>query len=203
LVHKAHKAVFLDRDGVINVDKGYVCRPEDLELIDGAAQGIRILRKHGFHIIVVTNQSGIARGLYTEQDVKKLHAHLQTLLAKQGARIDAFYYCPHHPEALVEQYRRICDCRKPKPGLLLRAIADFNLNANLCYMVGNEFRDVEAGWRAGCRQCFLITQGSILQDSHSNCQFRLVRNLLEAARQIIREVQHGDPKAHSRSSESI
>ncbi|WP_170291022.1 D-glycero-alpha-D-manno-heptose-1,7-bisphosphate 7-phosphatase [Neomoorella glycerini] len=141
--------MFLDRDGTINVDKGYVYRPEDLELLPGSAEGIRILNEAGFLVIVITNQAGIARGYYTEKDVQVFHEHLQNVLNAEGAHIDAFYYCPHHPEGLPP-YNVECECRKPKPGLILRAQADWDIDLHSSWFVGDKSTDLAAAKAAGC-----------------------------------------------------
>ena len=120
----AHRAVFLDRDGTINVEKEYLHRPEDLELIEGAAKAIAQLNRAGFLVIVVTNQSGVARGYFSVEDVNRLHQAMQQKLADQGARIDAFYLCPHHPDNGLDAFRIDCDCRKGKPGMLVQAAAE-------------------------------------------------------------------------------
>jgi D-glycero-D-manno-heptose 1,7-bisphosphate phosphatase len=109
---------FLDRDGVLNVDHGYTFQPEALEWVANAPQAVRLLNEAGYLVIVVTNQSGVARGLYDEAAIQRLHAHMQERLNEQGAHIDAFYYCPHHPEGTVEAFSIHCTCRKPEAGML-------------------------------------------------------------------------------------
>jgi len=143
------RAVFLDRDGTINIDRGYVYRAEEFELIPGATEAIRRLRDAGFLVIVVTNQAGIARGLYGEADVHALHRHLDDLLKRAGTTVDAYFYCPHHPEKGAEPYRRECACRKPLPGMLHQAAVDFNIDLGRSYLVGDKLSDVLAGLAAG------------------------------------------------------
>jgi len=157
------KALFLDRDGTITVDKGFVHKKEDLELLPGVAEAIRLANEHGFMVVVVTNQSGVARGYFTEEDVQTFNAYLAQILAEQGARIDAFYYCPHHPEAPVETYRKACSCRKPRPGLLLQAAQELDIDLSQSWMVGDSPRDVEAGKRAGCKTILLEKGKDLLQ----------------------------------------
>lgn len=140
---------FLDRDGVLNVDKGYVYRPEDLEWVKGAPEAVRLLNEAGYRVIVITNQSGIARGLYDEDAVHRFHDHMQTHLAGHGARIDAFYYCPHHPEGRVPQFAIACDCRKPKAGLLERAERDFPVDKERSFLVGDRDHDLQAAREFG------------------------------------------------------
>lgn len=188
MIHGTNRAVFIDRDGVINVDKGYVYREEDLDLIEGAAAGIRLLNQNGLRVIVVTNQSGVARGLYAEDDVRQFHAYLQTALRDEGAEVDRFYYCPHHPRGPVEAYRQACGCRKPAPGLILRAVEDFDLKPASCYVVGNEARDVEAGLRAGCREGFLVSPKGVEKPTAlADGRVTVVASLAEAACRIMAE----------------
>jgi len=137
-----NKAVFLDRDGTINVDKGFVYRVEDFEFIDGVTEAIRALNKNNFKVIVVTNQSGIGRGYYNEEDLHNLHYFINKELSKYDAWIDKFYYCPHHPKAKIEKYRIDCKCRKPNTGLLQQAIKDFDIDARQSFLIGNSLRDI-------------------------------------------------------------
>jgi D-glycero-D-manno-heptose 1,7-bisphosphate phosphatase len=137
-------AAFLDRDGVLNVDKGYVHRPEDLEWIDGAPEAVGLLNQAGYRVIVITNQSGIARGFYDEEGLRQFHAHMQARLAEYGAHIDAFYYCPHHPEGRVPQFAIACDCRKPKAGLLEQADRDTPVDKGRSFLVGDKDHDLQA-----------------------------------------------------------
>jgi D-glycero-D-manno-heptose 1,7-bisphosphate phosphatase len=137
-------AAFLDRDGVINVDHGYTYKPEDLVFIDGAPAAIRRLNEAGYWVVVVTNQSGVARGFYTEIDVERFHAHMQAELTKMGARVDAFYSCPYHPEGIVAEYRLDHPDRKPKPGMILRALGDLPIDASRSFLVGDQPTDMAA-----------------------------------------------------------
>ncbi|KAF0215604.1 MAG: D-glycero-D-manno-heptose 1 7-bisphosphate [Geobacteraceae bacterium] len=139
------RAVFLDRDGTVNVEKEYLYLPEDFEFIPGAPQAIRLLKDAGFCVIVVTNQSGVARGYYDEAAVSSLHRHMDAELAKFGAKVDAYYFCPHHPQHGIGEYRKECDCRKPLPGMLLQAAAEFAVDLTRSYIIGDKPADVEAG----------------------------------------------------------
>jgi D-glycero-D-manno-heptose 1,7-bisphosphate phosphatase len=143
--------VFLDRDGTINRDVEYLSDPAELVLLPGAAAGIALANSRGLPVIVVTNQSGVARGPVTERRVEEIHSWLDGLLERLGARIDKYYVCPHHPTAGLLPYRRVCECRKPKPGMLLRAAREFRLNLSASVMIGDSVRDLEAGARAGCQ----------------------------------------------------
>lgn len=148
-------AAFLDRDGVLNVDTGYPHRPDELVLTPTAADGVRLLNQAGYWVIVVTNQSGVARGYFTEDDVDRFHAEIGRRLAERGARIDAFYGCFHHPDAVVERYRADHPDRKPGPGMLLRAMRDRPVDAARSFMVGDKLSDCEAAARAGV-DCVLV-----------------------------------------------
>ena len=155
-------AVFFDRDGTLNVDKEYLYRIEDFEWMEDAPQAIRWANQEGFLVIVVTNQSGVARGYFTEDDVRRLHEWMNEDLARAGAHIDAFYYCPHLPNGRVEAYAKECSCRKPKPGLIERACADFDIDREASIMIGDKPRDVECAEAAGVRGV-LYEGGSLLQ----------------------------------------
>lgn len=146
---KRKPAVFFDRDGVLNVDKGYLYRPNELIWIDGAREAIRYFNEREYLVFVVTNQSGIARGYYTEQDVKVLHTYMNAELQKIGANIDAFYYCPHHPEAKRDEYRSNCNCRKPLPGMIEQAMLQWPVDAQSSLLIGDKPSDVAAAQAAG------------------------------------------------------
>jgi len=153
-------ALFLDRDGTLNVDTGYLYEPEKFAWIDGAIDCIKRFNARGWWVFVVTNQSGVGRGYYTEDDVHKLHAFMADELAKAGAHIDAFYHCPFHPEASVERYRKDSYDRKPKPGMLMQAMADFPVKREHSFLIGDGQRDVDAAHAAGVGG-FLFTGGNL------------------------------------------
>lgn len=154
---ETRRAVFLDRDGTVNVEKEYLHRPEEFEFVSGTAEAIGILKGAGYLVVVVTNQSGVARGFYGEEDVELLHRHMDELLAVCGTSVDGYYYCPHHPEKGVGRYRIDCDCRKPLPGMLLQAAADLGIDLADSWMIGDKLADVEAGIAAGCRPVMVKT----------------------------------------------
>jgi D-glycero-D-manno-heptose 1,7-bisphosphate phosphatase len=145
----ARRAAFFDRDGVLNVDSGYVHRREDFRWRATARESVRWLNARGILAFVVTNQSGVARGLYAEEDVQALHDHVQAELAREGAHIDAFRYCPHHPEGHVEPYRRLCACRKPESGMIEELLAEFRLDPARCVLFGDRETDIAAARGAG------------------------------------------------------
>jgi len=151
------KAVFLDRDGTINVEVGYLSDPEELELIPGAARAVARLNDAGFVVVVVTNQAGVARGYFTEEDVVAVNRRLVEVLQPEGARIDGIYYCPHHPEFGDETYRKDCECRKPNTGMVRQAVDDFNIDVSRSYVVGDHVGDVLLGVNAGARSIHVLT----------------------------------------------
>jgi len=142
-------AVFLDRDGTINQDTNYLSNPDEVRLIPGSAQAIARLNRAGLAVVVVTNQSGLARGFYSHEDLQAVHAELDRLLAAHGARVDAYYHCPHHPEGVVEHLALECDCRKPGPGMVLRAAEELDLRLTGSFMVGDRPGDVGCALAAG------------------------------------------------------
>ncbi|MCS7269811.1 MAG: D-glycero-beta-D-manno-heptose 1,7-bisphosphate 7-phosphatase [Gemmataceae bacterium] len=154
---KRRAAVFLDRDGVIIEDGGYVADAEQVRLLPGAAQAIAALNRAGWHVVVVTNQSGIARGYFSPTALEEVHDRLKQLLWCYGASLDAIYVCPHHPDGVIDDYREACHCRKPQPGLLLQAAADLQLDLSQCWLIGDRPSDLEAGAQAGCRTVLVRT----------------------------------------------
>jgi D-glycero-D-manno-heptose 1,7-bisphosphate phosphatase len=156
---KKQRAVFLDRDGTINVYKGFLRDIDDFELLPNVAEAVRRINDSGYLCIVVTNQPVIARGEVTEEELDRIHMKMETLLGKKGAYLDAIYYCPHHPDkgfdGEIPKLKIACNCRKPKPGMLLKAAEDFNIDLSKSYMVGDGENDVLAGEAAGCRS-FMI-----------------------------------------------
>ena len=155
-----HPALFLDRDGVLNVDKGYVSRIEDFEWMPGAADCIKAFKARGWFVFIVTNQSGIARGLYTEEDMHTLHDWMRNELAEAGARIDQIYHCPFHQDGEVARYRKDSFDRKPKPGMLLSAMADFPVKREASFLIGDKQTDIDAARAAGVGG-FLYSGGNI------------------------------------------
>ena len=156
------QAVFFDRDGVLNEEVGYLWEIEKFKWIEGARDAIKFCNERGILTVVVTNQSGIARGLYTAREVEVLHDFMQKSLAEIGAHIDGFYYCPHHPRGEVPALSVECECRKPKPGMILRACEDFKINPAQAVMFGDSERDIAAAEAAGLRAGILFTGGNLL-----------------------------------------
>lgn len=174
-LHNKQKAIFLDRDGTINKYVGFLRNIDDFELIEGVSEAIKKINQSGYLAVVVTNQPVIARGEVTWNELHEIHRKMETLLGKDGAYIDGLYICPHHPDKGFEgerpEYKFDCDCRKPKPGLLLQAACDFNIDLSQSYMVGDSERDVEAGKAAGCRESILI------ETNRSNALLNTVKSI--------------------------
>lgn len=158
------KAIFLDRDGTINKYVGFLRNIDDFELIEGVTEAIKLINQSGYLAIVVTNQPVIARGEVTWEELNEIHKKMATLLGREGAYVDGIYICPHHPDKGFEgerpEYKIDCDCRKPKPGLLLQAAKDFNIDLSESYMIGDSHRDVEAGENAGVKKSILIKENN-------------------------------------------
>lgn len=157
------KAAFFDRDGVLNVDKAYLYQIEEFEWVTGAREAIKYLKGLGYLVIVVTNQSGVARGYYKEQDVHRLHDYMQSELEKIGTSVDAFYYCPHLPDAMIAEHAMDCMCRKPQPGMVIQAIQEWEIDPIQSFIIGDKQRDLEAGARAGVTRGFLYSSGDLLE----------------------------------------
>lgn len=190
------KAVFIDKDGTLIPDIPYNVNPDLIAIGESTTEGLRLLKTLDFLLILITNQSGIAKGYFEEEALEAVWQKLQTLLGPHGLALDAFYFCPHHPEASVAQYKLDCDCRKPLPGLILKAGGDWNVNLNHSWMIGDILNDVEAGHRAGCSSVLLDNGGetewllSPLRTPDYTCS-----NLLEAARfiqAVEKEKAHGE-----------
>ena len=173
----ANRAVFLDRDGTMARDVRYCSRPEDFELFPGTGEAIRLLNQHGLKVIVVTNQSGIARGYFTEETLAEIHQKMKDELAKEGAFVDAIYYCPHHPEDG-------CECRKPKPKMVLQAASHHHIELERSFIVGDLQMDIELGKAVGCTT-ILVANSPFSADEGAKPD-AIVPDLLKAAQTILR-----------------
>lgn len=157
---KKRPAVFFDRDGVLNLDRGYLYRWEDFEWMPGAMEAIKLLTDQGYLLFVVTNQSGIARGFYQEEDVYKLHGYMAEEVEQRGGAIHSFYFCPHHPDGIIEKYTKACDCRKPLPGLIQQACQEWPVDLNASFLIGDMQRDLDAANGAGIPG-YLFSEGNL------------------------------------------
>lgn len=159
-----NRGVFLDRDGTINIDKNYMYKTEDFEFVSGAVEGLKILYDLGYKLIVVTNQAGIGRGYYTEKDLEKLNKFMEDELLKHGIKIEKCYFCPHHKEHGIGKYKTDCECRKPKPGMLLEGIKEFDIDVEKSFMIGDKMSDAEAGINAGVTPIIVKTGKDITDE---------------------------------------
>ncbi|AFP85080.1 D-glycero-beta-D-manno-heptose 1,7-bisphosphate 7-phosphatase [secondary endosymbiont of Ctenarytaina eucalypti] len=163
-------AIFLDRDGTINADTGYVHEIDNFQFIDGVIKAMQELKKIGFALIVVTNQSGLARGLFSKKQFMRLTAYMKQSLAYFDVHLDAIYFCPHHPKAEVKLLRQECDCRKPKPGMLLKAQSYLHIDMAASYMVGDKLDDMLAGKAAGVGTRVLLCSKKALLVEHARAE---------------------------------
>jgi D-glycero-D-manno-heptose 1,7-bisphosphate phosphatase len=181
-------AVFLDRDGTLIEEVDYLERVEQVALYSWSIDGVRLLNRAGIRVFVVTNQAGVARGYFTESVVADVHRHIDSLLASGGARIDAYYYCPHHPEGAVETYRRSCDCRKPGRGLVDRAAREFGIDPSRSFVVGDRWLDIQLARAVGARAVLVRTGfGSIAERQQPSdvTADAITDNLVDAANWIL------------------
>ena len=181
------RAVFLDRDGVITQEPPhYAHRVEDLKFIPRSPEAIKLLNKNGFVVIIVSNQSGVARGYYQEEDTAIFNQAMKKRLSEIGAHIDAIYYCPHHPEAKIEEYRIDCDCRKPKNGMFKMAEKSMNIDLKQSFIVGDRLSDIDAGRSVGCRTILVKTGHGVqsLENDTITCD-HISNDLYDAVEHIL------------------
>jgi D-glycero-D-manno-heptose 1,7-bisphosphate phosphatase len=202
----AHKAVFVDRDNTLIEDPGYLADPDALRLLPGAELAVKTFMQAGYKVIVVTNQSGVARGILTEKTLGVIHDRLRQAFESKGAHLDAIYYCPFHPEGSVEEYAKESDLRKPSPGMLLKAAEDMNIDLSGSWMIGDSGRDIGAGQRAGCKTIRVrkpqsVSQGAA-QDENVQADFT-VRNIVEAARIVLRHSEPMPPNVPEESRDQV
>lgn len=198
-------AIFLDRDGTISDEVGYINHLSRLRLFPWSGQAIHKLNLTGRPVVVVTNQSGVARGYFTEKLVRQIHEKISSELAAHHARVDAYYYCPHHPSGRVAAYRKDCQCRKPSTGMVMEATGKFHIDLPASYVVGDTYRDMELGFNAGARTILLMTgYGRGEYEHHRRTWPRrpdyVAENLLEAAEIILSEGSRVPAKPHRRLS---
>ncbi len=181
------RAVFLDRDGTINVEKDYLFQIADFEFIPGVVEAVKMLNESGYMVVVVTNQSGVARGYYAEEDVENLHRHIAREFEKFGARVDAWLYCPHHPSGRGS-YALPCSCRKPMPGMLKEAARRYDIDLEASIMIGDKLADISAGLSAGCRSV-LVRTGYGAEEEHQVSEGTAVfDDLLSAVKSLVQEL---------------
>lgn len=176
------KAAFIDRDGVINEERNYVHRISDFVLLPGVVEGLTLLRDAGYRLIVVTNQAGIARGYYDQVTMDRLHDHLRAQLADHGVSLDAIYFCPHHPQGTIKALAIECDCRKPKPGMLLQAAKDLDIDLSASVLIGDKLSDLHAGKSAGVQSVVIVESGHEFGPEARQEANAVAADLLAAAR---------------------
>lgn len=186
-----NKAIFLDRDGTINVEKHYLCKIEDFEFLPGVVNALKKLQQAGFLLIVVTNQSGIGRGYYTEADFQILNSWMIDTLKKQGVFITDVYFCPHLPDAQIEKYRKDCNCRKPKLGMYEQAVIEHNITLSESFAIGDKIRDCAICSQTVCNG-FLVEQNekaNVIENVKNGKYNRVkyAKNLAEAAKEVLKE----------------
>ncbi len=178
------RAVFLDRDGTINIEKEYLYQVNDFEFIPGAPEAIRLLNQAGIMVVVVTNQSGVARGYYTEDDVENLHRHIDRELERSEAHVDAWLYCPHHQSGRGS-YALPCSCRKPLPGMLQAAASRYDIDLENSVMIGDKLADMEAGQAAGCRTVLVRTGYGTVEEQNIGPETVVSDDLLSAVKFLL------------------
>lgn len=177
--------VFFDRDGTINVDAGYVTKPQELEFAPGAVEAIFNLNRRGYKVVVITNQSGVARGYHTESDVNLFHTEMSRQLALSGAYIDRFYYCPHHIEGKVEPYNIDCYCRKPGDAMYRQAISDLDLDPAVCIAIGDKPTDLLPALGLGVSSILLVPKGHIDDPTAEEEHFQRAETLCDALARLL------------------
>lgn len=178
------RAVFLDRDGVMNVDNGYVSQVDDFEFIEGVIEACKTLKEKGYLLVLITNQSGIARGYFSEEQFHTLTEWMDWSLADRGVDLDGIYYCPHHSEKGIGEYKVDCDCRKPKPGMLLSAIEELNIDVSRSILVGDKVSDIQAGLAAGVKSNYLVRTGKAITEEGEKLATAVFDDLNSIAAQL-------------------
>jgi D,D-heptose 1,7-bisphosphate phosphatase len=198
LTLQGRPAVFLDKDGTLVEDVPYNVDPERLVFTPHAIEALRLLQQHGYELFIITNQAGMAKGLFANDDIQRLKEYLFNALASQGVILNGFYYCPHHPDGTISRLAVQCACRKPLPGMLLQAAGEHDINLEQSWMIGDILHDVEAGSRAGCKTV-LIHNGNETEWQISPWRIPdlVARNLLEAANYMLRSPPSFNPTSNT------
>lgn len=196
-----HRAVFLDRDGTVSEEVGYINHISRFRVYPWAGGAIRRFNDAGLRVILVTNQSGVGRGYFPQDLLRETHEVLETELSQSGAHLDAIYFCPHHPEARLDEYRLRCSCRKPEPGMILKAAKDWDLDLSGSFLVGDRFVDIETAHRAGVRGVLVLTgygRGECLYERRfwPRNPDHIAENLVAAADWILQEASSSRGQAH-------
>lgn len=183
-------AVFIDRDGTLTKEVGYVNHEDRIELEEGAGQAVAKLNRLGIPVVVITNQAGAARGYFSMEVLIKTRERLYQLLADFGAHLDGYYYCPHHPNGIVAPYNISCDCRKPKPGMILTAARDLDLDLKQSYMAGDKYEDLQLAWNAGTKAIMVKTGYGLGELTYKSADWQaqpdyIAKNLAEAVDWIL------------------
>jgi D,D-heptose 1,7-bisphosphate phosphatase len=190
------RAVFLDRDGTLIKNKGYICKFKDVEFYPFSLDALKLIRLHNFQIVVITNQSSIARGICSEEQIINIHQKMGEYLETKGAVIDKFYYCPYHPNAGILKYRTNSNLRKPQPGMLFKAAEELSIDLKQSYFIGDSLSDIQAGQRAGC-QTILVKTGhgiqSLIEIQKQDVKVDLIsENLLLAIKEIVIKINQNN-----------
>jgi D-glycero-D-manno-heptose 1,7-bisphosphate phosphatase len=188
-----HIAVFMDRDGTVSEEVGYLRNIDHLKLIEGSAYAVKLLNKRGLKTAIVTNQSGVARGYFTEESIHKAHERLKTLLSEYGAFLDGIYYCPHHTEVGNKEYRKNCNCRKPNPGMIETAADEMNIDIKKSYVVGDKVSDVQLAHNVGAKGILVLTgygKGELqyFQNNGNKKPDYIADNLYDAVKWILKDI---------------
>lgn len=185
-----NKAVFIDRDGTIVEDVGYMSSPDQIKFIDGSIEAIKMLNESGYKVVIISNQAGVARGILTESALQTIDKTIKKNILNGGAYIDANYYCPHHPEHGTNHYKRECDCRKPNPGMIKKAEKDLSIDLSESFMIGDKAIDLESGWKAGTKAILVLTgYGKDEKNKVDGGADHIAGDLLEAARWIVKRLK--------------
>ncbi|MEW5807229.1 MAG: D-glycero-beta-D-manno-heptose 1,7-bisphosphate 7-phosphatase [Acidobacteriota bacterium] len=190
-------AIFMDRDGTVSYEVGYVNHPERYDIMPGSAEAIAKINSSGYLAIVITNQAGVARGYFREEMINAIHEKLKKLLAEKGARLDGIYYCPHHPDVGDPPYRQRCCCRKPEPGMLLQAQKELDIDLSRSYIIGDSIKDIQTGANAGVRGILVLTGYGKGEFEYGSDKWKVkpihvAENLLDAVKWVLSGKDHED-----------